>query len=314
MRHTGQSLVEYSVALGLVAVVAIGSVIAFGQTLGGTLDGIQGFFLGAPNTASPLTAGGSNSGSGTATIDSRFANMNYDKVTMDLGNGKAISFFAPAMRDVVDTAGGNGVTDRAAYILRQLADELKRTDPTVTEEEYQDLVRLSELGYTMRDIQKALEGAIPEGRNLPYEDDVEEFGLQTVVNYNGRQITFSELSSEIGHGLLKDPNTLALALEQNFQGIINQSVSYTDPALARRPSIEFTQLLHKIQNSNSFQNKPALKELVVNVLSKEIFNATMMTTNTYDKALIRDVLVPITGENSEAICGLSNSIQCQPKA
>lgn len=82
-------------------------------------------------------------------VNSQFANLTTDKVTMDMGNGKTISFFAPSIQESLQTVGANGVTGRSAYILQQLAEQLK-AEGDLSAEEYQDLVRLSQVGYNLQ--------------------------------------------------------------------------------------------------------------------------------------------------------------------
>lgn len=70
---------------------------------------------------------------------------------------------------------------------------------------------------------------------------------------------------------------------------------------------EFFDLLTKVQSSPSFQDKPAMKELVVNNLSREIYRSISMSAATWDKSEMKNILIPITGTNSEAICDLSKT-------
>ncbi|MBY0403398.1 MAG: hypothetical protein K2X66_05835, partial [Cyanobacteria bacterium] len=226
-------------------------------------------------------------------------------------NGKSISFFAPKLPEVVDTIGGNGVSKRAAYIIKQLAEELNKNGE-ISATEYQDLLNLSRLGFSMADIQSILEQNIPVGTNSFNGTDKMNFMNNTLVTLpDGSKKYFTEIASAISTGQLGNNAGLDQALRQNYQIEIDRSINYTDPELTKRPITQFTQLLNKIQNSSSFQDKPILKDLVINTLSKEIFNSTSVTTNVMDKQMIKDHLIPITEQNSQALCNLSNTGSCE---
>lgn len=302
MKQSGQNLGEYGLALALIVIVSV-------SVLGLIGNNVSSMFAGTITHKAPAPIVSTTTSTGTGTGATKpFANLPYNKVTMDIGNGQNISFIAPSLKETVDTTGSNGVTGRAAYIMQQLADALKEKGE-LSEQEYQDLVKLSEIGYQMRDAQAIMEKAIPEGKVFSTDTEIDDFRTKTMVLFNGKEMSYSTLGNNI------TPNSFGLFLSNSLDsaatGNFNTSMTQDWSSNINQLYAQFFTQLQKIQTSPTFQEKPVLKDLVVNTLSKEIYTSTTLTNSTFNKEALKNVLIPVTGNNSEAICGLSNSISCQ---
>lgn len=306
----GQNVSEYGIAVGLIVIVCISVVGVIGSNVSQMFSGsIQ--HKSATKTTTQATTGSGTATSQTVSTASGnpFAGVASRTVTMALGNGKSISFSAPALDEVVDTAGGNGATGRSAYMIQQIADQLK-SEGVISPQEYADLVKLSQLGFEMRDVQAALEKKIPVGMNTQDGDSFQKFMAETMIDYKGQTYSYGKLSATLtATTTSKESSDPAGQLGSAFNMTLSapNTVATFDPG----PGKDFMLLLNKIDNSATFQNNPLLRELVVQNLSKEIFKSISLTNSVFDKNELKNVLIPITGQNSEAICDLSNSISCQ---
>lgn len=151
-RAAGQSLVEYSLVIGLVAIVCIGALMVMGTTLSTTFQ----------EMAATWQAGGSSppANGGQAAQPPLTSNL------PELGVGGDFSSWTPAnypvnIRESIETLGGNGTTSQLANTLRAYAEQLL-ADDAITPEQYNSLINLSNAGHSLANVQQLVEGAVAQ--------------------------------------------------------------------------------------------------------------------------------------------------------
>ncbi len=334
MRYSaGQSVTEYTVIFGL---VVIGAVVALGP-LGNTLSGL---FTQSNNTLAPgmtqmvslLQAPAAN-GPGTAAPEVTATTLpggssTLSNVTIDLGNGKSLTFEYREPSALVEPAGGNGevVTLYQTDLLRQLAQQLLDAD-AISETEFQDLAELAMRGDRIGRIQAAIEGAAPPGGYGYAFDELGYTPLNETIVLDGKAMTVRDAFTELG---FYNPNTPPSAdgvysvngemlngIEYQRQQVNNLYKHYLSIATAEgasRPSGsasgDFLMQLKVVQESSAFEN-PAIQGLVEEYLAKNIFLSAHMTSSWRDTNRGETYFSDVTDTNARGICDLSNTTQCK---
>lgn len=147
----GQSLQEYALVMGLVALACIGGVALLSQT---TQTAMVNALVGGQQ---PVNSAGNaaNSAINPTVLSTLNGQSTLTEITMP--NGKTIAIPVPNAQQVLETLGPNGNTDKAMAALDQIIKELKQNggDPeTITE-----LEKLANLGHYMATQQKTLDDA-----------------------------------------------------------------------------------------------------------------------------------------------------------
>lgn len=168
VRYRGQSLVEYSVVIGLVTIASLGTLVMLGNNLTNTLSGIQEGFIsglpttttgtqaltGFPSTPRPPSTGGNGAGLG-GVIPA--PNQGQTQLCFDGSSGLCVN--VPRIsRDgatVNETAGGLGgdLIKSYANVFDQILAQLDRPgQATPLDPQLKDLItQLSNSGHTLGD-------------------------------------------------------------------------------------------------------------------------------------------------------------------
>lgn len=309
MRHQyGQSLAEYGIALGLVAVMAIGTLAVLGDTIQGGMNGVFQPFGPQPSPASPAAPTVALASFNPDGPLSPFAKLPGKNVTLDLGNGKVLYLVYPNPTNVAEVAGGNGVTENALAILDQAIFQMEQP-PKADPAEIAALKKLSEEGHKIQAIQKALDDATPS--DLPTDAAARFNYLQThfitiadPVTGQPRQVSLMDAGSTLRGKSSDDLSQIPVAEADLRQSNIikNSSQLYS-----------YLTAVQQVKDSPILQNSPALKDLVLKDLGQQIFDSSWATASAPTKDDIK-TLTQTTRFNSNQICTLSNSATCQDRA
>jgi Flp pilus assembly pilin Flp len=156
----GQALPEYSLALGLITLVAIGSLIGLSGSIndlfsnmvsvsGGNKPTVKTALSGATSLPQvPVPAVLTPVSNGTA-----LANLPGKIMTVDLGNGRSIQINAADFKAAAETMGPNGVSGNALSILDQVVQQLKEQGDSSDQAVIQKVAQLSKLGHKLANVQ-----------------------------------------------------------------------------------------------------------------------------------------------------------------
>ncbi|MBY0406001.1 MAG: hypothetical protein K2X66_19010 [Cyanobacteria bacterium] len=246
-------------------------------------------------------------------------------VQLDLGNGKSLNLNYPNPAAVADTAGGNGVTENALSLIKQIAQQLRDQgeDPTKIVE----LEKLALAGQKIKDLQKQIETKFPiEGftsdqdrfnfLNDPANNILVE-GKETTLldasamlsvynnNNNPKQSKFENYNYNFINNNNKNANNINY-YNFNYDYFINSN------KFTQTPLYNFMGQLKTVESTGLLLSNPLLKQLVKDDLSFQIFNSANQTVRVPTKSDVSE-LVKTTRAGSNDICTLSKSTICQDK-
>lgn len=135
-QHTGHTLSEYGLILGLVVITSIASLSFLGEQVNNQISGTIGK---RSLTTTPLPT----NSFGRWPISQLFKNATQQAMT--LPNGSTINVTLPNYNELTETAGPNGQVSAALASLNQFVADLKKAG--VPQDVIQELVNLSETGH-----------------------------------------------------------------------------------------------------------------------------------------------------------------------
>lgn len=280
-KSVGQALTEYLIIGALVLIVAIGALTVLGKTtsqlfanmLGSRNAGATTQASAAGGAGPSVTAGGGTSSS-SASSSPAATSASGGSVTFTSANGTAISLpnYPENVSKSIDTVGANGTTDLLANQLVDMAKQLK-AEGTISDQQYNSLVALSNQGHRLADFERIL-----EGNYSPQTADKFETMTFTV---QGQQYTGNEIHSVMG-----------------FQGAMGAQIS--DPLNApASDEIARLQSLYKSAQQSGAMSDPAVAN-VVQGLTSQIALLNQYVNNIDDASARTDI-------NSVGICGAGGS-------
>lgn len=312
MKKSGQNLSEYLLPLALVGIIGIVSL----SSIAGNLNGMFTNMIGTAKK--PISSPG-NTNAPANSVSNPFPNLPGKLVTVDLGNGKSITLNIANPQAVAESTGGYGVTENSLAVIQQLIDQLKEQgeDPAKIAE----LEKLALAGQKIKDLQKQIEAKFPaEGFATAQArfDFLRDPANSIVVD--GKTISLLMASYQLSPGILntqestvendlRDYNHFSAYYNDNYGG--KYDLNYRD-TFNDGPVSLFLKQLSTVESSGILNN-PALKQLVKEELSTQIYNAAIQTTQVPTRAQV-GALVEITRNSSNDICSLSNTITCQDRA
>lgn len=316
MKQKGQNLAEYSIAVGLIAIVSIGALSVLGQNIA------QGLGDSISIASNGTGAGNINGVLQPTNLNNPFPNLPGQRITVDLGNGKFLNLDMADPASVAEAAGGNGVTENALAVLKQAIDQLREQgeDPGKIKE----LENLAREGQKIKDLQKLIESKFPQGG---FASTNERFDFLTNpannIEFNGQTMSLLEASGSLNL-------TFSHSTPDNYSEY-DQSTQYTQTGyydvddtknyfnynnnnlVSQHPGVilDFMRQLELVENTGILSN-PALKQLVKNDLSRQIFTSAGQTFQAPTRADV-SALVQTTRSSSNNICTLANSVDCQDR-
>lgn len=312
MKANGQNLAEYSIVIGLVALVSMGALALFGQSISQGLGDTLAF----GQSGNPAGSGLEN----TPQLNqgNPFPDLPGKRITIDLGNGKSLTLNYADPVAVAESSGGNGVTENALAVIKQMVAQLREQGED--EAKIVELEKLALEGQKIKSLQQQIEAKFPkEGFASVNErfNFVKDPANSIVVE--GKEMTLLDASSVLSFTLTSD--TYDSDLYQYLYNY-NQNNTYTDSNYYKishslyygkaGPLYDYMQQLLKVEDSGLLSN-PVLKSLVKDDFSRQIFYSSNQTFIAPTQAEV-GALVKTTRTSSNNICALSNSVTCQDRA
>lgn len=324
MRSSGQSLTEYSLVIGLVILGATGGLMLLGQNVSTQMQSS----LAIAGNPSPLVAssGNNNLQPLSAASGNPFANFPGKTITLDLGEGRVLNLNYANPPAVAESVGGNGVTENALAALDQMIAQLKTLDPD--NPVISDLVALSKEGHSIKFVQRAIEAKFP-AEGFPDNESRYKFvtdPTNTITLPNGQVMTMLDamdsLSFNNGRSVAKEQKNALFYRNADYQadlesvktdffiGSFNnrEGYSYSD----ENPIARFINQVKAVEANAFVQSHPALKTLVVETLSQDIYLSSNHTHLAPNKADVKQ-LAETTRENANQICTQASSASCQDR-
>lgn len=340
MKLKGQNIGEYGIAFGLIVVVSI-------AILGLIGSNVSDLFTGSIKKKSPAQSASATSNSGAPAValasgNLPFSNLPGKLVQVDLGDGKSLRLSYADPVAVAEAAGGNGVTENALAVLEQTIAQLREQGED--EAKIAELEKLAMAGHQIKDLQKLFESKFPP-KGFANNQEKYDFLLDSAnsIEIDGKRMTLMEAApllngSTLGSSILKltscngekvntcygaydtylrrndlvqsnDSELFALMKDAYFA---QDNFEITFNASASGPIGKFVQQLRKVESTGLFSN-PALKSLIRDDLSRQIYNSSFQTYMVPTKADV-GALVEVTRTNSNDICTASNAVSCQDRS
>lgn len=312
MRYSGQSLSEYALPICLIALIGITGLKLVGDALVGQFGDLAEMTSGKPSKKVALKNPSSLIPSGL----NPYPNIPGKNIRIDLGNNKSLNLSLADPALVAETAGGNGVTTNALASIDQMIaqlKELKPDDPSIPE-----LIKLSEAGHRIKDIQKAVDEKMPPGG---FPDLKAKYAFLTNpannVMVNGQSMLLLDALRAMGNGSRFDYRSYedyaAKYKPQMFPSTDFDSYSNaTSGGLFDYGNnfimFAFMSQLSKVQNIGALQN-PDVKKLV-NDLGRQIFTSGTQTVTVPSKDEMK-TLIQTTRTSANDICSTGNGVTCQ---
>ncbi|MBY0404618.1 MAG: hypothetical protein K2X66_12015, partial [Cyanobacteria bacterium] len=327
----GQSLSEYVLPISLVSLLGIVGLSLLGNNLStlftNTISTKQNPGMITRNAPSiPQNVGGNNPLTASSNIP--FSNLPGKMIQMNLNDGKSLTLNYADPVAVADSAGGNGVTENALAILKQIAQQLREQGEDETK--VVALEKLAQYGQKIKEIQKQVEAKFPEGR---LEVDIDRFNFLTNPDNNilvdGKEMSLLEASAMLTTFENNDRNikldtfdaysslftsnknnAITYNARMNFNSF-NTTYTPTPNQTTSSPLINFMAQLKTVEDTGLLQNT-LLKQLVRDDLSFQIFNSSNQTVKVPTKFELSE-LVQRTRNNANDLCSLAKSVTCKDR-
>jgi hypothetical protein len=326
---SGQSLGEYSLALGIISLVAVVSL----ASLSGNINGLFGEMISnrpaaplrndvstlrstqlTPSTNSNILKQSSGSNlivpSRIGVIDSSKLDLSKlpgKNIAINLSGRGTLNFNVADYKAAADSAGGLGTTANSNAILTQLIRQLESqpelTDPVTLK----GLKDLAFQGYSIQYKQEILQNflALHPVKSVQERDALIEKNSEKFYSNNLQGVTLNEILYGLGKSTATIPTSYDSKLvSTNFENFNNGGPFSTH-------SIEyFLSLTAGLRNSKLMQDNPALKELIIDTAARQIyFSSTQTVYSSSDQEVAQQAA--LTNNRSDLICRSSQASQCK---
>lgn len=283
----GQSITEYALALGLVAIVVIGTMAMLGNTVQIGLNSI----IPGPSQQAPTTPPSSPA----IALPPKFAGLTARNEPITLANGKTLNLVSLSPEEVLEVSGGNGLSEAALFQMQQLITALEKNDPTnpIIEALKELAAQGEDVSQVQAGIAAATSGATPQ-----------------LVEYNGQQLTLDFALNEINSLRNVTPYYAPedLAQAQNEALKLQADLGIMEIAGNRTLIDNFNLQYGALLNDPALQNDPALAQKV-RQLSGQIIASANSTSNNIATGQVKE-LVGITQGSALELCKSSGSNNC----
>ncbi|MBY0405199.1 MAG: hypothetical protein K2X66_14975, partial [Cyanobacteria bacterium] len=319
----GQSLGEYGIILGLLSLVAIGSLMTLSGNLNGMFDNMMSqrtntsstpqvsMASSSSATVNPLGSGsrisltGSFASSQIGVINAKTFDLSKlpgKNVSIELAGGKSLNFNVADYKAAAESAGGLGTTINSNAILQQLIKQLDANPELADPGTISSLKKLAASGYEMQQIQEITQNYLAthpvnsiEERDQLIKNDTTQYFINDGVGSLTLPEMMMRLRPEGSIGLQK------FDLDQ-FSRLFNDGVS-TGPRM-KGTAGTFLDILGGVRNLKLLQDNPQLKALIVDTAAKQIYFSVAQTHfSSNDKEVGQ--LAAITEDRSKLICTAS---------
>lgn len=166
--RSGQSVQEYGIILGLVAVVAIATL----STMGTQVSGIFNNMISTNAPRESLITSGLPNVQGTADLNLSAVNKNGQPVSLNIKN------YPTSVEEAVNITGSDGTVEKMSGVLDELAETLK-AEGVVDESEFRILKAMADRGF---DISKAQVSISRDFSTATTNQEFESKGMTMKIN------------------------------------------------------------------------------------------------------------------------------------
>jgi hypothetical protein len=296
--HTAQSLTEYSLVIGLVALACISGVAILGSQIQQELGNAMGANVPAGSSvaqipkalAAPFTQ---QQGFFLTPQEIQSILDQSPSQTLDLGNGKSVTIPKPNFPELQETLGPNGSTEVALALIQRMQEALKAQgiDPETV---IPELSFFSKTGHQVSDQQK-------EGESLltafmyPGEQKVGDV-VASMTSYN------QKMGRQLGFFADREAKQLAFQKDANGAFFVSGTVEMNGQTNPNPKRIEDFPVIDRLfytgeMTKQRLQTEPNLKALLPE------FTTILDTINQNNNTLVYENRVrstPYTGEIKEA--------------
>ena len=288
----GQSLTEYGLGIGLVALIALAGLTSLGENLNIAFENMipkpsPPVAVSVPPIGLANVSGGSGSSQGPAQTGApaKFSGNSVIKP----------ADFTTSLTSTVTTLGANGTTFELAKQLKAMAAKMLASGE-ITETEANKLYMLANQGYRLADLEKQVEEASKRNGSTGAF-------LGSSITFDSKSYTMPEVASLIGFGTPTE-------LRQDIVANNNYMLETKD---ASPETLAFINLYQDAISGPNLQNSPA--KGVVSQLSSEISYLTDDVSNLIYGAYAPDITLENLNQNtvsaatvydSTAICYVGN--------
>ncbi len=289
----GQSLTEYGLGIGLVALISLAGLTSLGGNLKIALENM------IPKPTPPVAVsvalpGGPAKGSGSSS-SSQGPTQTGAPVSFSGNSVIKPADFTTNLTSTVTTLGANGTTFELAKQLNAMSAKMLASGE-ISETEANKLYALANQGYRLANLEKQVEDASKRNSSTGAF-------LASSINFDGKTYTMPQVASLIGFGTPTE-------LRQDIKANNNYMLETND---ASPETLAFINLYQDAINSPNLQNSEA--KGVVSQLSSEISYLTDDVSNLIYGAYAPDITLENLNQNtvsaatvydSTAICYVGN--------
>jgi Flp pilus assembly pilin Flp len=329
--NLGQSLGEYAIILGLLSLVAIGSLVSLSGNLNGMFDNMMSqrtntsttpqasMATSTSATANPLgsvlraSPTGSFASNQIGVINAKTFDLSKlpgKNVSIELAGGKSLNFNVADYKAAAESAGGLGTTINSNAVLQQLIQQLDANPDLADPATITSLKKLAAAGYEMQQFQEITQNYLathPVNSIAERDQLLKKDSTQYFINDGVGSLTLEGMMMRLRPEGSMGFQNFDLA---QFSRLFNDGVS-TGPRM-KGTAGTFLDILGGVRSSKLIQDNPELKALIVDTAAKQIY---FSVAQTHFSSNDREVgqLAAITEDRSDLICTSSRASQCREK-
>lgn len=257
----GQSLTEYALGIGLVALVSAGALMMLGNQLQGSFAGM----LGSAPAPSPIGASSTAAGGGSGETPSSAStgmpeNLAPDKTGSALTLKEDAESIPADLPGFIQTAGANGTTSLFSNQLKQMGEQLLATGE-INQDQANAFFNLANQGNRIATVEKLIEQADQSGSSS--------------VTFEGKSYTPYELSRSIGWP--DEPSSYYSMNVTSGADIVNRSPNNRSPEMQA-----FVSAYQTLEKSGGLSN-PGIAQAVGAMGAKIAYLSEVVESNVADR-------------------------------